>query len=87
VTAAVPAEQTVRALWNAPDALMPSPFDAASYEPALRLVAGNLQAEGRYEPVRATDAPVPQPSAHLVVTDDWVLIARPRRANYLQDDI
>jgi very-short-patch-repair endonuclease len=87
VTAAVPAEQTVRALWNTPHAPMPSPFDAASYEPALRLVAGNLQAEGRYEAVRAAGAPLPRPSERLVVTDDWVLIARPRRANYLQDDI
>ena len=87
VAAAVPAEQTVRAAWSAPDAAPLSPFDAASYEPALRLVAGSLQAEGRYEPVRATDAPVPRPTERLVVTDDWVLVARPRRANYLQDDI
>ena len=87
VAAAVPAERTVRALWSEPDAPPLSPFDAASYEPALRLFAGNLQAEGRYEPVRAADAPVPRPSARLVVTDDWALVARPRRANYLQDDI
>jgi len=87
VAAAVAAERTVRERWRAPDPPMPSPFDAGSYEPVLRLIAGNLQAQGHYQEVRAADAPVPRPSERLVVTDDWVLVARPRRAHYLQDDI
>jgi very-short-patch-repair endonuclease len=87
VTAAVAAEQTVRARWDGSDATLPTPFDAGSHAPVLQLLAGNLQAEGRYVEVRETDATAPAPSGHLVVTDDWALLARPQRTNFLKDDI
>jgi very-short-patch-repair endonuclease/Cdc6-like AAA superfamily ATPase len=61
-----------------------SPFDAGSYEHLLRLAAGNLHERGQYlsnqeKPLPATDEPV--------VTDAWVILARPRSNNYLIEDI
>lgn len=61
-----------------------SPFDAGSYEHLLKLVAGNLHERGQYlpnqdEPLTATNEPV--------VTDAWVILARPRSNNYLIEDI
>lgn len=61
-----------------------SPFDAGSYEHLLKLAAGNLHERGQYvpnqdKPLPATDEPV--------VTDAWVILARPRSNNYLIEDI
>lgn len=87
IPAAVATDLAVRKAWEAPGAPMMSPFDASSYSPALRSVAGNLEDKGEYLEVKATDAPVPSPGEHLVVTDEWVLLARPKRANHVEDDI
>jgi very-short-patch-repair endonuclease len=64
-----------------------TPFDPGSYADVLKLLAGNLDSEGTYTEVLVNDAPVPAPGEHLVVTDSWVLLARPRTANYLFDDL
>ena len=61
-----------------------SPFDPATTEPIFKLVAGNLSADARYD--RALAAP-PVPGDHLVVTDAWVVFARPRATHFLIDDI
>ena len=61
-----------------------SPFDIASYEHVLKLVAGNLHEKGKYAP-GATAYPVAQ--EHLQISDAWVLLARPRLNNYLHEDI
>ena len=53
----------------------------------LKLIAGNLDSEGAYREVLAQGEPVPAPGKHLVVTDAWVLMSRPRAINYLFDDL
>jgi very-short-patch-repair endonuclease len=64
-----------------------SPFDPGSYADILKLLAGNLDSRGIYSEVLVNDSPVPAPGEHLVVTDSWVLLSRPRTANYLFDDL
>jgi very-short-patch-repair endonuclease len=64
-----------------------TPFDPGSYADILKLLAGNLDSKGIYREVLVNDSPVPVPSEHLVVTDSWVLLSRPRTANYLFDDL
>ena len=64
-----------------------TPFDASSYSDVLKLVAGNLDSQGTYIEVVPKDGVVPAPGDHLVVTDAWVLLSRPRSANYLFEDL
>ncbi|MHB1936426.1 MAG: AAA domain-containing protein [Acidobacteriaceae bacterium] len=64
-----------------------TPFDPGSYTDVLKLIAGNMDSEGTYCEVLSKDGIVPSPSAHLVVTDAWVLLSRPRAINYLFDDL
>lgn len=61
-----------------------SPFDAGSYEHLLKLVAGNLHEKGRYTP--GAEA-YPTPVEDLLISDAWVILARPRSNNYLHADI
>ncbi|UJB19943.1 MULTISPECIES: AAA domain-containing protein [Lysobacter] len=61
-----------------------TPFDIASFEPILKLVAGNLDKQGRYDPEHQG---LPAPSDSLLVTSGWVLFVRERPSNYLVDDI
>jgi len=65
-----------------------SPFDRGSFEPLLRTAVTHLDPQGTYQPdhVSPDDRSVPKPQNHLVVTDSWVLFARPRSANlFIQD--
>ncbi|MBN8440082.1 MAG: AAA family ATPase [Thauera sp.] len=64
-----------------------TPFDASSYGDILRLVAGNMDSGGQYREVQGKDEPVPPPGSHLIVTDEWVLLSRPRSNNFLFDDL
>lgn len=65
-----------------------SPFDPASTEPILKLVAGNITASARYERAEAGGgAGVPAAGEDLVVTDQWVVFARPRATHFLIEDI
>lgn len=64
-----------------------SPFDRATYEPLLKLVAGNLDSKGAYTPVLATNGTAPAAGEHLAVTDAWALFVRPRSNNYLIEDL
>jgi len=61
-----------------------TPFDNGSFEPVLKLVAGNLDKAGRYDP---SFQGLPTPSEQLLVTAGWVLLVRPRSANFLVEDI
>lgn len=61
-----------------------SPFDPGSYEHILKLAAGNLHERGQYLP--AQDKP-PAVGGDPVITDAWVILARPRSNNYLIEDI
>lgn len=64
-----------------------TPFDPSSYTDVLKLVATNLDSEGSYREVLTKEEPVPPPGEHLIVTDDWVLLARPRSKSYLIEDL
>lgn len=64
-----------------------SPFDPGSYQPLLKLPASALDADGAYREVLARGESCPAPGPHLVVSDAWVILARPRTNNYLLDDI
>ncbi len=61
-----------------------NPFDPGSYEHLLTLIAGNLHDKGRFTP-GATEFPVP--GDDLLISDAWVILARPRSNNYLHEDI
>jgi hypothetical protein len=64
-----------------------TPFDAGSYSDVLKLIAGNLDSEGQYKEVLAQNDTTPQAGPHLVVTDAWALLSRPRTINYLFEDL
>ncbi|MFC4933066.1 AAA domain-containing protein [Massilia sp. GCM10023247] len=77
-------ESAARSLLHAGAGMDVSPFDHASTEPILKLVAGNMTASARYER-EATS--VPAAGADLVVTNQWVVFARPRATHFLTEDI
>lgn len=64
-----------------------TPFDPGSYTDVLKLAAGNLDSQGSYREVQASDGTVSPPGEHLVVTDAWALVVRPRSNNYLIEDL
>jgi very-short-patch-repair endonuclease len=64
-----------------------TPFDPGSYSDVLKLIAGNLDSEGRYLEVLTQNGTAPPAGSHLVVTDAWVLLSRPRTINYLFEDL
>lgn len=61
-----------------------NPFDPGSYEHLLKLIAGNLHDKGRFTPGATT---FPVPGDDLLISDAWVVLARPRSNNYLHEDI
>ena len=61
-----------------------NPFDPGSYEHLLKLIAGNLHDKGRFTPGATT---FPAPGDDLLISDAWVVLARPRSNNYLHEDI
>lgn len=61
-----------------------NPFDPGSYEHLLKLIAGNLHDKGRFTPGTTT---FPAPGDDLLISDAWVVLARPRSNNYLHEDI
>ena len=64
-----------------------TPFDPGSYTDVLKMAAANLDSHGSYKNILAHGAPLPPVGEHLIVTDAWVLFARPRTNNYLIDDL
>jgi very-short-patch-repair endonuclease len=64
-----------------------TPFDPASYTEVLKLAASNLDSFGTYRELVSDSVPVPPAGEHLVVTDAWVLLSRPRSNNYLFADL
>jgi very-short-patch-repair endonuclease len=64
-----------------------TPFDPSSYTDVLKLAASNLDSYGTYRELTAKSEPVPPAGEHLVVTDAWVLLSRPRSNNYLFEDL
>jgi hypothetical protein len=64
-----------------------TPFDPGSYSDVLKLIGGNLDSEGQYTEVLNQDGTAPPAGEHLVVTDAWVLLSRPRTINNLFEDL
>lgn len=65
-----------------------SPFDRGSFEPLLRSAVTHLDPNGLYRPdhISPEDRSVPKIQPNLIVTDTWVLFARPRSTNlFIQD--
>jgi hypothetical protein len=64
-----------------------SPFIRESFEPILSAAASRLDPEGTYAPDSATGDAREKNSPQLVVTDRWVLFARPRSQHVILQDI
>ncbi|MDF4003546.1 AAA domain-containing protein [Luteibacter sp. PPL552] len=87
VIGAAEVELTAKKLLGREGAADLSPFDPSSYAHILKLVASNLDAKGSYHEVLAAGEPWPAPGPHFVVTDAWILLARPRQHNFLLEDL
>ena len=67
-----------------------SPFVRESFEPVLRYAANELSETGTYQPdfrSDVTDRSLPEFSDQLMVTDTWVIFARPRSENFVVQDL
>src|SRR5215471_8607266 len=64
-----------------------NPFDPDSFEDLLKLAARNLDSRGAYRPAAFGGAEDAVPGEQLVVTDAWVVFARPRTNNFLIEDL
>ena len=64
-----------------------SPFDVSSYAPVLKLIAGGLDPDGIYEETAGDVKAGVVPGETLVVTDEGVLLSRPKAVNFLFDDL
>ncbi|MBP0639719.1 AAA domain-containing protein [Cupriavidus sp. AcVe19-6a] len=64
-----------------------SPFLASSYANVLKLVARSLDSRGSYVEVLAKGEDAPAAGEHLVVSDSWVVFARPKSNNFLVADL
>ena len=69
------------------DARQVTPFDPGSFTDIAKLVATNLDSEGRFLEVLARNQSIPAAGPHLVVTDAWVIFSRPRTRNVLLEDL
>ncbi len=66
-----------------------SPFSPDSFEPILSAAAVRLDPEGVYSPEITGNSPsaTTSPSSRLVVSDKWVVFARPRSQHVILQDI
>jgi hypothetical protein len=65
-----------------------SPFLSASFEPILSAISPQLDPQGSYRPsVPEAAFPLPEAGEQLVVSDRWVIFARPRSDGQLLRDI
>ncbi len=87
ILGAADAERTARDRLSSEAGRVVSPFDPASYSPLLKMMAATLDSEGSYQELRSPDVALPEGGEHLVITDRWVMLSRPRAANYLVDDL
>src|SRR5262249_30279247 len=87
VTGAADVERTMREHLARHKEKPVTPYDPSSYTEILKLAAGNLDSQGSFREVLANGESIPVPGKHLVVTDGWVLLSRPRSNNYLFEDL
>ncbi len=66
-----------------------SPFEKDTYAPVLRYACAQLDRAGGYFPDHAQidDRKVPPAGQNLLVTDTWVVYARPRSENFFRADL
>lgn len=66
-----------------------NPFEPSTFEGLLKSAATLLDASGVYWPTQTTpdDRSVPKSSENLIVTDTWVLFARPRTKSFFIQDL
>lgn len=66
-----------------------NPFESNTFEPILQSAVTFLDAFGTYWPSQTTadDRSLPKPTENLVITDTWVLLARPRTSSLLVQDL
>jgi len=66
-----------------------NPFEPSTFEPLLQSAATLLDASGSYWPPQTTpdDRSMPKHTENLVITDTWVIMARPRTSNLLVQDL
>ena len=66
-----------------------SPFAKETFTPILRYACAQFDRSGRYHPdqVSPDDRKVPYAGPSLIVTDTWVLYARPRSDNFFIADL
>lgn len=64
-----------------------TPFDPSTFSDVLKLAARSLDPGGSYREILVEGSAVPAPGEHIVVTDAWVILSRPRANNLLLDDL
>jgi len=64
-----------------------TPFDPGSYTDILKMIAANLDSKGQYQEILHKNPVIPMPGEHLLITNMWVIFSRPRKNNFLIDDI
>jgi len=66
-----------------------NPFEPSTFEGLLQSAATFLDASGTYWPTQTTpdDRALPKVGENLIVTDTWVLLARPRTSNLFVQDL
>lgn len=64
-----------------------SPFDVSSYAPVLKLIAGGLDPDGFFAEGGVETKPQGASEKTLVVTDEGVLLSRPKAVNFLFEDL
>lgn len=66
-----------------------SPFEKETFTPVLRYACAQFDRSGRFHPdhVSVDDRSVPEAGPSLIVTDTWVLYARPRSENFFIADL
>lgn len=74
------------------DDLVFNPFSLSTYSPVLNAAASLLDPSGSYQSSQSeetlyTDRKLPKATDSLVITDTWVLMARPRGNNFLLQDL
>ena len=84
ISGTVEVEKAAGKRWPGAPTARSIPLTQGSFEHLLKLIAGNLHEKGRFTPGAHTFPPADE---DLVVSDAWVLLARPRSNNYLHEDI
>lgn len=87
VSGAVDVEHTIKEHLQRQRDRPVTPFDSSSYTDVLKLAASNLDSNGSFRELLSIGETTPSASNHLLVTDLWVLLSRPRSNNFLTEDL